>query len=65
MPAVFSYRAWYVEFGSKRNSLTDIELSEIVRLLPNTTCMVLDSTAVTDAGLQSVCGLTDLGTLSL
>jgi len=65
LPAVFFDDVDIVKFDSKHNSLSDADLSEVVRLLPRIEVLKLDTTAVTDAGLRSLGGLKDLVVLTL
>ena len=64
-PSVFFEAAYDVEFKSKNNAVSDADLDQIVKLLPDIEVLLLESTDVTDAGLATLNRLKRLQYLSL
>ena len=65
MPDVFFDEITFVEFTSKTNVLSDADLNELVRLLPQIRILLLKSTHITDAQLSTLNGLRELSVLRL
>jgi hypothetical protein len=65
LPDVFFAEIHFVEFDSKSNAVSDAHLDELVKLLPHIDILLLSSTNVTNAGMETLNGLNELNYLSL